>query len=515
MIQQGFIIDLLSNKSQPAAGEKRRDSGFYTGAPSFKDILSVTMDKPAVKLSGRDNQRDMAPRAVMKDKQDYSSPEPKQVRYSSYRDAVNSESPSVKVESTGKADEISAVEETEAVPKEDKKEISEADMMVNGLAQVLGINPEDLMTLLGFLQIKPEDLTDPGKLPEIAGKLANLLGLNTEQTETLAGVMKIVNRQVKEMFQNGSIPQQPVESSGSGVVLTGVTSESSTEIAAGNGIPDKNQPGTAASAKGVYNDSVTAFKQLMEKLQVRLQELSVKYEQSPDGFEEFIMKQINSMMIPEQSAMPVNGTIQGTDGNSGIEAGNAETVEESLKPEAAKDPGSNTAGETAQTVETTVAVVKDSAGQGEANPGNKENTPEEGTLENASIASESIEQKADGPANKGETTQFNNVLAANQTQRNTEPAAVHKIHREVPVSREEVLSQVIEKAKVVLSHDKSEMVMELKPDHLGKLSLKVVTERGMVMAKISAESERVKEILESNMQLLKDSLKNRGYLYRM
>lgn len=78
------------------------------------------------------------------------------------------------------------------------------------------------------------------------------------------------------------------------------------------------------------------------------------------------------------------------------------------------------------------------------------------------------------------------------------------------VKTQDIVWQVMEKVKVILEGDKSEMIMDLKPDHLGKLSLKVVTERGIVMARFVAESEQVKSILESNMQLLKDALEKQG-----
>jgi flagellar hook-length control protein FliK len=79
-----------------------------------------------------------------------------------------------------------------------------------------------------------------------------------------------------------------------------------------------------------------------------------------------------------------------------------------------------------------------------------------------------------------------------------------------PVRSSEVINQVVEKAKVILNQDKSEMVIQMKPDHLGKLELKVVTEQGIVAAKFIAESQQVKEIIETNMQLLKDALQKQG-----
>jgi flagellar hook-length control protein FliK len=69
----------------------------------------------------------------------------------------------------------------------------------------------------------------------------------------------------------------------------------------------------------------------------------------------------------------------------------------------------------------------------------------------------------------------------------------------------------VEKSKVTMTGDKTEMAMELKPESLGKLQLKIVTEQGILTAKFVAESQQVKQILESNMQTLKDSLESQGF----
>lgn len=76
----------------------------------------------------------------------------------------------------------------------------------------------------------------------------------------------------------------------------------------------------------------------------------------------------------------------------------------------------------------------------------------------------------------------------------------------------EIISQITDKAAVTLTQEKSEIVMELKPETLGRLSLKVVTENGIVMAKFEAENSQVQRLLESNMQMLRDSLERQGII---
>ena len=74
----------------------------------------------------------------------------------------------------------------------------------------------------------------------------------------------------------------------------------------------------------------------------------------------------------------------------------------------------------------------------------------------------------------------------------------------------DVLKQITEKVDVNILEDKSEMLIKLKPDNLGKATMQISVENGNISAKFLAESQKVKEILESNMQELKDQLAEQG-----
>ncbi len=78
------------------------------------------------------------------------------------------------------------------------------------------------------------------------------------------------------------------------------------------------------------------------------------------------------------------------------------------------------------------------------------------------------------------------------------------------ILKEDVLQQAVEKAGTLLNEGKSELVIQLKPESLGKISLRVIHERGEIIARFVAENEQVKAILESNMQFLRDSLQRNG-----
>ncbi len=77
-------------------------------------------------------------------------------------------------------------------------------------------------------------------------------------------------------------------------------------------------------------------------------------------------------------------------------------------------------------------------------------------------------------------------------------------------SREELFAQLVEHAKVVVKNGGSEMEVNLRPEQLGKLQLKVTIEHEVVTAKFVAESQQVKEIIESNLSQLKRNLQESG-----
>lgn len=112
------------------------------------------------------------------------------------------------------------------------------------------------------------------------------------------------------------------------------------------------------------------------------------------------------------------------------------------------------------------------------------------------------ELKAEMPALNliPEQPSFSNVSQI-QASGSTEVASVNK---------EQLFSQIVEQAKVMVNNGGSEMEVNLKPEHLGRLQLKVTIENEVVTAKFVAESQQVKEIIESNLGQLRRSLQENG-----
>lgn len=79
-----------------------------------------------------------------------------------------------------------------------------------------------------------------------------------------------------------------------------------------------------------------------------------------------------------------------------------------------------------------------------------------------------------------------------------------------PVKKEAIFSQIVEKAKIMVNNGNSEMELQLKPDTLGKIQLRISIENQLVSAKFIAESEQVKALIESNFADLKQTLNQQG-----
>lgn len=74
----------------------------------------------------------------------------------------------------------------------------------------------------------------------------------------------------------------------------------------------------------------------------------------------------------------------------------------------------------------------------------------------------------------------------------------------------QVVNQIIENAKIILNEQITSMEFMLNPENLGKVNLNISVREGIVTASIVAQNEAVKEAIESQIVVLKESLNNQG-----
>jgi|GEM_PF-6571270 len=139
--------------------------------------------------------------------------------------------------------------------------------------------------------------------------------------------------------------------------------------------------------------------------------------------------------------------------------------------------------------------------------------------ENHDEASHKVESKVDtkqtANIEKPETNDLKNV-AVPQNQKLDVQLNIKQVasnlgkNNMVKINSTDIINQVIKKADIIVQSGHQEMIMKLEPESLGKLNLKLVVENGLVTAKFVAESQQVKEVLESSFNQLKDALQEKG-----
>jgi flagellar hook-length control protein FliK len=81
--------------------------------------------------------------------------------------------------------------------------------------------------------------------------------------------------------------------------------------------------------------------------------------------------------------------------------------------------------------------------------------------------------------------------------------------RNLPSARE-IMAQVVQKAELLFNHKLSELKIDLKPEFLGRLTIKVMVEEGVVTARFIAENQQVRHLLENNLPALRQNLEAQG-----
>lgn len=80
----------------------------------------------------------------------------------------------------------------------------------------------------------------------------------------------------------------------------------------------------------------------------------------------------------------------------------------------------------------------------------------------------------------------------------------------VPEDPHNITSQIVEQARMINRVNNSEMVVKLKPEHLGELTLKVSVENGAVSASFHSNNQEVRTVIEASLTQLRQELSNQG-----
>lgn len=78
------------------------------------------------------------------------------------------------------------------------------------------------------------------------------------------------------------------------------------------------------------------------------------------------------------------------------------------------------------------------------------------------------------------------------------------------VKTDELIQQITTHMKIHMKPDVSELSLRLKPEYLGNMSLKLVSEKGLVTAQIIVDNQQVKGMIESQLHQLRQTLSEQG-----
>jgi len=149
---------------------------------------------------------------------------------------------------------------------------------------------------------------------------------------------------------------------------------------------------------------------------------------------------------------------------------------------------------------------------------NQENT-EVGFFESleTQVASVAIEPKQEVPIfeqTQGQTTQPTpdlDIALVNLANivNNTQPINITPLQT-TNISTQNIMQQILQPMRLWAGGEVTELSIKLKPEHLGNISVKIATINGIVAAQFIAENQRVKEIIESQFNQLRESLEGQG-----
>ncbi len=446
-IQKNQGDTLMQMKAQTI---KRSDKSDDT---AFRDILGSRMNGSAQqnKVSANYSSYEGSRKAELK-----SDAADRESKYLSFHEAKRASAADsgqkAKVTNGNKKDESMDVDAEDAKTIAVKQKRA-AEQMLSTLAQLMGVTLNELKQLLKDADLKLEALTGAHDMKEVLSLLSEAFGLNMKQEAALGKILEIMD----ESMDNRTMMESNTD--GNQQILEGVKTAEVVSTA-----------GTSQEAQSDLSLTDKLTEELKSLIKSKLDEITVHWDADQSGAEAELKQMIQS--LSSKSMMKAQEMI-----------GQSADI---------------TVGESSEQSVTAVQTNEETSSGENERSGREAGTKADNTA--------GVQQPLTAADQNPQLSAF--AVAQQEQVSSVGPAKMAEVS--TPITAREIVSQVVENAKIILTSEKSEMVMELKPDSLGKISLKVVTENGIVMAKFIAESQQVKQVLETNMQLLKDSLERQG-----
>ncbi|NLW90324.1 MAG: hypothetical protein GXY34_01815 [Syntrophomonadaceae bacterium] len=140
---------------------------------------------------------------------------------------------------------------------------------------------------------------------------------------------------------------------------------------------------------------------------------------------------------------------------------------------------------------------------------------ENGRLQASRLNPEITETKATDSQLSGTTSDNGDAITSAQTAEvkitgEFSKALTAEFTGKTPVDVKSIIDQVVQKAELIVKANSSEMKIQLEPEFLGKMTIKIALEDGLLTARFITENHQVKHLLENNMASLRQSLEAQG-----
>lgn len=194
--------------------------------------------------------------------------------------------------------------------------------------------------------------------------------------------------------------------------------------------------------------------------------------------------------ISEEAKQPEAVQTAALEGQKVQNANQQEAVEQTHNPKEAEQ-----AGEITQTAEAQEETAEQEGNKDEFGKSLSE------TTQNTSAKSS---EKAEHP--QQQVTYQTTAQTVNQGQ----AVEVTQTVVQTRIDVEEIMRQVSQMTRVMVSQAESSIEMQLNPANLGKVYLQVVSREGVITAQLAAQNEAVKEALENQVAILKENMNQQG-----
>jgi flagellar hook-length control protein FliK len=267
------------------------------------------------------------------------------------------------------------------------------------------------------------------------------------------------------------------------------------------------------------------FLKVMETLDTLSNNLMKEFSVDEDGLQKIIsmMETVNleggevsfEQMLESQTEGAMQQDVTQTDANAQMEVTQTDVTEE-MTQQNVEDSTVTTEQADAETAEEGLKVQM-------------EKTTESTETSESKVLNSEVEEVSTGTKDNGDSSLFDNQnrgndftwnqeTSSNQVFVTSQPISVGQF-TEMPqmqlnsylgVDTLQIMEQIAEQIRVVVTPDTTSMEMQINPENLGKIYLHISSEEGVVSAQFAATNEVVKEALELQMATLRENLTQAG-----